>query len=405
MKKLLLAVPAITALLLSGSGCTAKRQQEEQKQIAPVEKSDLTESAYSCADSVIRTMNPERKAAQLFMPAVYASSDPYTLARIREYAHIGVGGLILLKGDTRSAAIIADSLAHWCETPPFIAIDAEWGLAMRLKDAPEFPVNSRISEDADEETLYEYGREMARECRRIGINMVLGPVLDITTEGTYIGRRSFGPDPDRVSVLSISYARGLESGNVMSVAKHFPGHGAASVDTHRMKANIDRSLQSLDSVDLQPFRRYIEQQLSGIMIGHLAFPAIDPQMLPAAVSRPVITDLLRTDLGFDGLVLTDAMNMLGAEGYGADKAVEAGADIILAPKDTRREIKNIIAAMERGDITEPDIDMHLRRILFKKFLLKAGYKPETAMPDSVNKVLNSPEAERIRKRLMIQNLP
>ena len=246
---------------------------------------------------------------------------------------------------------------------------------------------------------------MARECRRIGINMVLGPVLDITTEGTYIGRRSFGPDPDRVSVLSISYARGLESGNVMSVAKHFPGHGAASVDTHRMKANIDRSLQSLDSVDLQPFRRYIEQQLSGIMIGHLAFPAIDPQMLPAAVSRPVITDLLRTDLGFDGLVLTDAMNMLGAEGYGADKAVEAGADIILAPKDTRREIKNIIAAMERGDITEPDIDMHLRRILFRKFLLKAGYKPETAMHDSVNKVLNSPEAERIRKRLMIQNLP
>lgn len=102
------------------------------------------------------------------------------------------------------------------------------------------------------------------------------------------------------------------------------------------------------------------------MIGHLAFPAIDPQMLPAAVSRPVITDLLRTDLGFDGLVLTDAMNMLGAEGYGADKAVEAGADIILAPKDTRREIKNIIAAMERGDITEPDIDMHLRRILFKE---------------------------------------
>lgn len=89
-------------------------------------------------------MNPERKAAQLFMPAVYASSDPYTLARIREYAHIGVGGLILLKGDTRSAAIIADSLAHWCETPPFIAIDAEWGLAMRLKDAPEFPVNSRF---------------------------------------------------------------------------------------------------------------------------------------------------------------------------------------------------------------------------------------------------------------------
>ena len=122
----MLAVPAITALLLSGSGCTAKRQQEEQKQIAPVEKSDLTESAYSCADSVIRTMNPERKAAQLLCQPSMLRLIHTLWLRIREYAHIGVGGLILLKGDTRSAAIIADSLAHWCETPPFIAIDAEW---------------------------------------------------------------------------------------------------------------------------------------------------------------------------------------------------------------------------------------------------------------------------------------
>ncbi len=403
MKSLGFAVSVIAFLLLSGSGCTPKRQESKQENQQVVEKSDLTDSAYSCADSVIRVMTMEQKAAQLFMPAIYASSDPYTIAKVKEYAQMGVGGVILLKGDSRSAAIIADSMARWSDTPPFIAIDAEWGLAMRLKDAPRFPVNSRISEDVDEEILYEYGRELARECRRIGINMILGPVLDITSEGTYIGRRSFGNDPERVSQLSIAYARGIESGNVMSVAKHFPGHGAARENSHHVKANIERSLQSLDSIDLMPFRRYIEQQLSGIMIGHLAFPAIDPDMLPAAVSRPVINDLLRSDLGFDGLILTDAMNMLGAEGYGADKAIDAGADIILAPADTQKEINNILAALEHGDIIENDIDIHLRRILFKKFLLKMGFKPENSLNDSITQDLHSPETDSIRLLLLQEN--
>lgn len=403
MKSLGFAVSVIAFLLLSGSGCTPKRQESKQENRQVVEKSDLTDSAYSCADSVIRIMTLEQKAAQLFMPAIYASSDPYTIAKVKEYAQMGVGGVILLKGDSRSAAIIADSMARWSDTPPFIAIDAEWGLAMRLKDAPRFPVNSRISEDVDEEILYEYGRELARECRRIGINMILGPVLDITSEGTYIGRRSFGNDPERVSQLSIAYARGIESGNVMSVAKHFPGHGAARENSHHVKANIERSLQSLDSIDLMPFRRYIEQQLSGIMIGHLAFPAIDPDMLPAAVSRPVINDLLRSDLGFDGLILTDAMNMLGAEGYSADKAIDAGADIILAPADTQKEINNILAALEHGDIIENDIDIHLRRILFKKFLLKMGFKPENSLNDSITQDLHSPETDSIRLLLLQEN--
>ncbi len=399
MKPAALCVSVLTALLLAGSGCAPKRQEPKEDTMETIVKSDLTDYAYSCADSAILVMSRERKVAQLFMPAIYAASDPYSLSKIKDYAKMGVCGLILLKGDSKSAAIIADSLGKWSATPPFLAIDAEWGLAMRLKDAPEFPINSRISEDADEEVLYEYGCEMARECRRIGINMVLGPVLDITSEGTYIGRRSFGADPERVSTLSIAYARGLESGNIVSVAKHFPGHGAATGDSHRVKPSIERSLQSLDSIDLQPFRRYIEQRLSGIMIGHLAFPAIDPQMLPAAVSRPVITDLLRNDLGFDGLVLTDAMNMPGAEGHGADQAIEAGADIILAPADTKREIDNIIAAIDRGDITENDIDIHLRRILFKKYLLKTGYNPETGVTDSIPGDLHSPEVARLRNRL------
>lgn len=398
MKHGLLIAATLCGLLLCGSGCTPKRQANENRQDS-VEISDITEYAYNCADSAILTMDIKRKAAQLFMPAIYASADPYTLQRLREYARMGVGGIVLLKGDSRSVAIIADSLAQWCEIPPFIAIDAEWGLAMRLADAPGFPINSKISDDADEDAMYEYGCEVARECRNIGVNMVLGPVLDVSEKDSFIGKRSLGNDPERVANLSVAYARGLESGNVVSVAKHFPGHGAAAGDSHRRKPKIERSLQSLDSIDLLPFRRYIEQRLSAVMIGHLAFPAIDSEMRPAAVSRTVITDLLRNDLGFDGLVLTDALNMLGAEGYGADDALEAGADIILAPTDTRREIDRVLAALQQERISETDLDNALRHILRKKYLLTLFYDSETQSAQNLPRALDTKEADRIRARL------
>ena len=131
----------------------------------------------------------------------------------------------------------------------------------------------------------------------------------------------------------------------------------------------------------------------------MAFPAIDPEMLPAAVSHTVITDLLRDDLGFTGLILTDALNMLGAEGYGASKAVSAGADMILAPADTRAGIAEVLAAIEKGEINEADLDSHLRRILFRKYLLAAGYQPEISLSDTIASELERPETERIRQEL------
>ncbi|MDE5975333.1 MAG: hypothetical protein K2G69_02150, partial [Muribaculaceae bacterium] len=249
---------------------------------------------------------------------------------------------------------------------------AEWGLGMRLKDAPAFPRNGRISGNADEQLMFEYGSEVARECRRIGVNMVLGPVVDVVgnTEGI-IGNRSFGSDRERVALLGTAYARGVESGRVISVAKHFPGHGSPSGDSHKEMQVISRSLHTLDSIDLYPFRRYIETGLSGIMVGHLAVPAIDPDMLPAAVSPVVITDLLRGELDFKGLVLTDALNMGGAEGYGSDAAIMAGADIVVAPEDTRKEIGRLLTLARSNHELLPLIDDRCRRILFYKYLVSS----------------------------------
>lgn len=372
------------SLLTMGGACSSKYENTDAQGLSldHVEKADLTDSLINCVDSVIRMMTPEQKSAQLLIPAVYTASDPYSLRRVKEYAEMGVGGLILLKGDARSAAIIADSINLWCDIPPFIAIDAESGLAMRLKDAPVFPVNGRLGPTVTEMDMFSYGSEIARECRGLGINMILGPVLDVAEKNSYIGYRSFGNDKERVSTLGIAYAKGLESGNVISVAKHFPGHGAAKGDTHQHKAVINRSLQSLDSIDLYPFKEYIAQNLSGIMAGHLAFPAIDPEQKSSALSKAVITDLLRNDMGFGGLIITDALNMTGAEGKSAADAIEAGADIVLAPISTPDEIRNIRTRFfnDSTGAGAAEIDSHLRRILFRKFLLG---KYSRSMPDSL----------------------
>lgn len=358
--------------------------------------------AEALADSAIAGMNVTTKGAQMLMPAIYASHDAWTMAKLREYADMGVGGIILLKGDLESAKVISDSLHAWSHTPPFIAIDAEFGLAMRLKNAPDFPLNADISADATPQLMFDYGREVGREARLLGINMVLGPVLDVAARNSVMGIRSLGTDPKRVATLAVAYARGLESAGVVSVAKHFPGHGAAEGDSHLKQLEIEQSLHYIDSIHLYPFRKYIDAGLSAVMVGHLAFPAIDPKSLPAAVSPAVITDLLRNDLGFKGIVITDALNMKGARGIGAEQAVLAGADLISAPKDTRKAITDIVSGVKRNLYSESAIDRSLRRVLVKKYLLR--YQRTHNIPDDAilmkGDTINSQKAREIKHRLV-----
>ena len=334
------------------------------------ESYDITARVLAMADSVLEGMTLEQRVGQCFMPSINASDDSTTMRRLRTYiSDLHVGGVVLLRGDVNSAARMSAEGAA-AEIPLFMSIDAEWGLGMRLRDAPDFPRNGRINCDADEELLFDYGREVARECRRIGINMVLGPVIDVVEnpEGV-IGSRSFGNDPERVADLGVAYARGLESGRVISVAKHFPGHGSPKEDSHRELPVIRRSLHQLDSIDLYPFRSYVDAGLTGIMVGHLAVPAVDPESLPAAVSPVVIGDLLRGELGFNGLVLTDALNMKGVDKHEASSAILAGADIVVAPAETAKEISEVLEKLKSGGMPVEVIDDRCRRILFHKILI------------------------------------
>lgn len=362
----------MTLLTVTVTACvnSGKRGDAEEIQVREPAKYDLTAEAQAWADSVTAEMDTLRLASQIFMPAVYAQADQFTVRQVREYALEGIGGVVFLKGTSREARALADSMASVSQVPPFIAIDAEWGLNMRLKDAPAFPANGRLAPDVEDQLMYDYGREVSRECRQLGINMVLGPVLDVSDNNRFIGARSFGSDPERVAALGLAYGRGLMDGNVLPVAKHFPGHGMVSRDSHKSKGVINASLQRLDTVDLVPFRKWSESSMPAVMAGHLAVPAIDSEMRPAAVSRTVLSDLLRSDLRFKGLVLTDAMNMLGAEGYTACDAVKAGADIIIAPADTRREINGIMEGVRNSALKLSDLRDRVSRILFYKYLTR-----------------------------------
>ncbi|MDE5869725.1 MAG: hypothetical protein K2H18_05790, partial [Muribaculaceae bacterium] len=274
LRRLVIPMVIFSSIVIGGcvsSHTDGRENIADQEKIDSIATSnDLSSKAKSISDSMLSSLTLEEKVAQLMMPAIFSSDDKFTLKAVGDYGRRGICGVVLLKGDSRSAKLISDSLRNGSKVYPFISIDAEWGLGMRLSDEPSYPFNSEIGENATEIEMFRYGATVGRQCQDIGINMVLGPVVDVADKGSFMGKRSYGADPQKVSNLAVSYSRGLESTGVMSVAKHFPGHGSANVDSHKKKPVIERSLHQMDSVDLYPFKKYISAGLSAVMVGHLA---------------------------------------------------------------------------------------------------------------------------------------
>ncbi|MCH5231565.1 MAG: hypothetical protein J1F43_07195 [Muribaculaceae bacterium] len=359
---------AFSLLLLA---CSSKEKPETASEILePLPpKYDITEQASAYADSVLSTLTLEERAGQCLMPSLYSSSDPSTMALLKRYIEdYHVGGIVLMQGDTKSAKRLAD-ICEASKVPLFVAIDAEWGLGMRLEDGSIYPRNAMLSKEADESGMFDYGREIADESRSLGINMILGPVVDLSVSRKgVIGNRSFGSDPLLVSNYGVAYAKGLESGGVISVAKHFPGHGSTVVDSHKGVASIKRNISALDSLDLRPFRDYVNSGLTGIMAGHIKSLALDPDGNPASVSIDMLTSLLRDEMGFKGLILTDAFDMGGARGFSAADALTAGADLILCPSNIEREYDDLLKNLHDGKLDIRTLNERCRRILFVKYL-------------------------------------
>lgn len=326
-------------------------------------------------ENTFAQMTPDERITQLFVMCVASCSDEPSRARLERYvAHNQVGGLIYMDSDMDELAKTANVAQSMAKIPLMITIDAEWGLSMRMPGVPNFQRNLVLGAVQDDQLIYEYGREMARQLRRMGIHVSFAPVLDVNDnpQNPVIGTRSFGEDPDLVARHGIAYARGLEDGGVMAVGKHFPGHGTSFEDSHKTLPIINKSMDELIKCEFAPFIKYIDAGLSGMLTAHLYVPAIDPERKPTTMSRRCITDLLKKQMGFEGLIFTDALNMQGAlsiPGSPCVNAFLAGNDILLMPLDSEGELQAMKLAIEAGRIKQKDVDERCKKMLRYKYAL------------------------------------
>ena len=354
-------------------------------------------------DSVYNTLSERERAAQLFIPMVDPRSGATSKATISKWVKTEkMGGLLFSKGSMEEYATMTNYAQSNADVPVLMSFDGEWGLSMRIKDTPRFPYNMGLGAISDEKLLYEYGREMARECRLLGIHVNFAPVLDVNSNPSnpVIGYRSFGEDPARVSRLGIAYSRGLEEGGVMSVSKHFPGHGDTSVDSHKALPIVSHDRTTLNMVDLLPFNQYIDARLSGVMVGHLSVPALDKTGTPASLSKVITTDLLRDKMGFEGLIFTDALAMKGANSSinNCVAALMAGADVLLGSSSPSKDLDAVMAALKSGKITSKMIETRCKKMLAYKYAL--GLTVEKPINISgLESRINSSTAEAVNRKL------
>ncbi len=354
-------------------------------------------------DSIYDSMTNRERVAQLFIPTVNPRNGESSRAIIKRYIKTEkMGGLLFYKGSIDDYVELTNYAQSIAKVPVMMTLDGEWGLSMRLKDTPRFPYNMALGAIADEQLLYEYGKEVARECREMGIHVNFAPVLDVNSnpENPVIGYRSFGEDPQRIAQLGIAYSRGLEDGGVMSVSKHFPGHGDTSVDSHKALPTVTHDRTTFDDIDLVPFKQYIEAGLSGVMVGHLSVPSLDKSCMPASLSKVVTNDLLRDDMGFEGLIFTDALEMKGASSSTNNcvAALLAGADVLLSPANPSKDLDAVMKAIKLGKISMEMIEERCKKVLAYKYAL--GLTNEKPIErDVIEKRLNSPSADAVNRKL------
>ena len=355
-------------------------------------------------DSVMQRMSLKERIGQLFIytiaPQLNKPNTDLLRKVVQEYK---VGGLLFSGGLLENQVKLTNQAQEMAGVPLLITFDGEWGLAMRLRGTPSFPRNRVLGCIRDNGLLYEYGREVARQCREIGVQVNFAPVADvnINPDNPVINTRSFGEDPVEVARKVVAYSRGLESGRILSVSKHFPGHGDTDVDSHKALPVLPFTRERLDSVELYPFRRAIRAGLGGIMVGHLEVPAWEPQAgLPSSLSRRIVTDLLKEELGFKGLVFTDALAMRGVSGQGhlCLQALKAGDDLLLVPRNLEGELEAVRAAVRSGELPEAEINHRCRKVLMYKYALGLSKKPHVRL-SGLESRLNTPHTRTLMRQL------
>ncbi len=329
-------------------------------------------------ESILSKMTLEEKAAQMvfaYTRGVYMSEDsPQYQRLVHLVKDLKVGGMIIFQSEIYDQAILINKLQKLAKVPLLFTSDFEHGVAQHVGDATDFPTNMALGAADDSLGIYKMGRIIAKEGKALGVYQDYAPVSDVNNnpDNPIINVRSFGEDVMLVQKLSGAFIKGIQDGGMIATAKHFPGHGNTSLDSHRELPTITGSKEELAEVELAPFKSDIKDGVMSIMIAHLAVPAYEPDTkLPSTLSKNIITGLLQNELGFKGLVVTDAMGMHAitnsfSTGEATVMAVKAGNDAILFPDDPIESIQAIVKAVQQGDLTEARLDRSVRKILLAK---------------------------------------
>ena len=362
---------------------------------------------WAWVDSIMNTMNLKQKIGQLYMVAANQPDGSEDVAYIEKLIKdYNIGGLIYFRNDLEKHVKRVNHYQSKARIPILGGMDAEWGVSMRLKNTIQYPRQLMIGAVQDDQLVYEMGQTFGEQLKRVGIQISFSPVVDVNNNpnNPVINDRSFGEDKYNVAAKGLAYMRGLESAGVMACAKHFPGHGDTDMDSHEDLPVIGHDRYRLNDVELYPFNQLIKREVSSIMIAHLEVPALGTgDKVPTTLSQEVVTGLLRHELGYDGLIITDALNMKGVSKYYEPgetdlKAFEAGNDILLFPLDVPKGIAQIEQAIKNGDIHEWELDERVRKILTAKFRYGLANWEPLNVPD-LKKDLNQPEDILLKQRL------
>lgn len=420
MKKSIVILVSCCALLVS---CTTKivkspeclpdgRQavQPGTALTARTENQSMTLSDTAWIESTLRKMTLEEKVGQMVMPwarGFYVSEESDEFDRLsRLVKERKVGGIIFFQGDVFETAYFINKLQSYASIPLLISADFERGVAMRIENTTSFPYIMALGATRDTQLAFEMGKVIAREGRALGVHQNYAPVVDVNNNpmNPIINVRAFGEDPQLVSSLAGAFIRGMHEGKMISTAKHFPGHGDTDVDSHADLPILTFDRGRIEKLELVPFKDAINRGVMSIMIAHLSLPAYDTvKGLPSTLSPNIVTKLLKNDLQFKGLIVTDAMDMRGvtkaySNSEAAVLAVKAGNDVILMPPNEEVAIDAIIGAVKRGEIPIERIDGSVRKMLGVKAWLGL-HKNRYVSLDTIFSVVGAKEHRRLAKEI------
>lgn len=399
-------------ILILGICLTSTLTSFDQKPnltIAP-KTTDPDPKEVAWVDSTFNALTEDERLGQLF--GIRAHSDlgadhiAKVEATIKKYK---VGGLCFFQGTPeKQVELINKYQAISSPLPLMISIDGEWGLGMRMKASTiSFPRQLMLGAIRDNDLIYDFGAEVARQLKRAGVHVNFAPVVDVNNNASnpVIHARSFGEDRDNVAVKGYMYMKGMQDNGVLACAKHFPGHGDTDVDSHYDLPKILHSRERLDSIELYPFRILAQQGVGSMMIAHLEVPALESRPnRPTTLSRNTVTNLLRGEFGYDGLLFTDALEMKGVTKHFKSGEVEAeallaGNDVLLLPEDMEAAIREIKRYIKIGKLTQEQLDESVKRVLRAKYRLGlTSFEP--LEKENIREELNSKEAKALKQKLI-----